>query len=162
MFLEISQNFAKHLCPSLLFNKVRPATLLKKRLEHSCFLMNVAKFLRTSFSQNTSGRLHPIPLWVLVLKALNVFPFLIHFLWLFICCKTKLKKKFFFEKIFVFFTKYTLFAEKNVFIWKKSFIMKMFFTEKNFFYREKYKWKCKKYISHFRNIFLHRKCLCYK
>ena len=41
--------------------------------------------------------------------------------WLFICCKTKLKKKFFFfERIFVFFTKYTLFAEKNVFIWKKK------------------------------------------
>ena len=45
--------------------------------------------------------------------------------WLFICCKTKLKKKFFFfERIFVFFTKYTLFAEKNVFIWKKKFIEK--------------------------------------
>ena len=68
--------------------------------------MNVAKFLRTSFSQNTSGRLLPI------LKALNVFPFLIHFLWLFICCKTKLKKNFCFEEIFVFFIKYTLFAEK--------------------------------------------------
>ena len=38
----------------------------------------------------------------------------------------------------------------------------MFFTEKNFFYREKYKWKCKQYIFHFRNIFLHKKCLCYK
>ena len=57
---------------------------------------------------------------------------------MFICCKTKLKKKKqFFEKIFVFYTKYTLFAEKNVFIWKKSIIMKIFllrktiFTEKN-------------------------------
>ena len=86
----------------------------------------------------------------------------VHRLWLFICCKTKLKKIFFFEKIFVFFTKYTLFAEKNVFIWKKSFIMKMFFTEKNFFYRENYKWKFKKDTSHFRNIFLYKKCLCYK
>ena len=76
--------------------------------------------------------------------------------------KLSWKKIFFFEKIFVFFTKYTLFAEKNVFIWKKSFIMKMFFTEKNFFYREKYKWKFKKDISHFRNIFLYKKCLCYK
>ena len=46
---------------------------------------------------------------------------------------------FFFEKIFVFFTKYISFAEKNIFIWKKSFIFKIFFTEKNFFYREKYK-----------------------
>ena len=54
-------------------------------------------------------------------------------LWLFICCKSKVKKKFCFEKIFLFFTKYTLFAEKNVFIWKKIF-----------FCRKKYKWKCKK------------------
>ena len=60
-------------------------------------------------------------------------------LWLFICCKTKFKKKFFWKKYFCFFTKCTLFAEKNLFIWKKSFIMKKFFTEKNFFYREKYK-----------------------
>ena len=46
---------------SLFFNKVagqaRPATLLKKRLWHRCFPMNFAKFLRTTFSQNTSGRL---------------------------------------------------------------------------------------------------------
>ena len=41
---------------------------------------------------------------------------------LFICYKTKLKKSlfFFFEKIFVFFTKYTLFSEKNDFILKKK------------------------------------------
>ena len=42
----------KHLCQSLFFNKVaglRPATLLKKRLWHRCFLVNVAKFLRTPF-----------------------------------------------------------------------------------------------------------------
>ena len=31
---------------------------------------------------------------------------------------------------------------------------------KNFFYRETYKRKYKKYISHFRNIFLHRKNIC--
>ena len=50
----------KHLCQSLLFNKVaglRPATLLKKRLWHRCFPVNFAKFLRTPFLQNTSGRL---------------------------------------------------------------------------------------------------------
>ena len=40
-------------------------------------------------------------------------------LWLFICCKTKLKKKFFLKK-YVFYTKYTLFAEKNNFMWKKN------------------------------------------
>ena len=36
----------------------------------------------------------------------------------------------------------------------------MFFTEKNVFYREKYEWQCKKYISHFRNIFLHKNKIC--
>ena len=57
-------NFAKftgkHLCQSLFFNKVaglRSATLLKKRLWHRYFPMNFVKFLKTSFLQNTSGRL---------------------------------------------------------------------------------------------------------
>ena len=50
----------KHLCQSLFFNKVaglRSATLLKKRLWLRCFHVNFAKFLRTPFFQNTSGRL---------------------------------------------------------------------------------------------------------
>ena len=50
----------KHLCHSIFFNKVpglRPATLLKNRLWHRCFPVNFAKFLRTPFLQNTSGRL---------------------------------------------------------------------------------------------------------
>ena len=48
----------KHLCQSFFFNKVtvlRPAPLLKKRLWHRCFLVNLVKFLRRLFSQNTSG-----------------------------------------------------------------------------------------------------------
>ena len=60
----VHRNFAKftgkHLCQSLFFDKVailRPATLLKKRLWHRCFPVNFAKFLRTPFLQNTSGRL---------------------------------------------------------------------------------------------------------
>ena len=36
---------------------LRPATLLKKILCHRCFPVNFAKFLRTPFLQNTSGRL---------------------------------------------------------------------------------------------------------
>ena len=36
---------------------LRPATLLKKRLWQRCFPVNFAKFLRTPFLQNTSGRL---------------------------------------------------------------------------------------------------------
>ena len=34
-------------------NSLRPTTLLKKRLWHRCFSVNLAKFLRTLFSQNT-------------------------------------------------------------------------------------------------------------
>ena len=59
----VLRNFAKfsgkHLCRSLFVNKAtgQPATLLKKRLWHKCFPVNFAKFLRTPFLQNTSGRL---------------------------------------------------------------------------------------------------------
>ena len=42
----------KHLCLHLC---LRPATLLKKRLWHRCFLVNFAKFLRTPLLQSTSG-----------------------------------------------------------------------------------------------------------
>ena len=56
----VLRNFAKftgkHLCQSLFFNKfagLRPSTLSKG---HTCFLVNFAKFLRTPFLQNTSGR----------------------------------------------------------------------------------------------------------
>ena len=52
----VLKNFAKftgkHLCHSLFFNKVKglwPATLLKKRLWHRCFPVNITKFLRTLF-----------------------------------------------------------------------------------------------------------------
>ena len=51
----VIKNFGKftgqHLCHSL-FNKVtgiKPATLLKRRLWHRFFPVNIAKFLRTSF-----------------------------------------------------------------------------------------------------------------
>ena len=60
----ILKNFAKftgkRLCQSLLLNKVEglsPSTLSKKWLWYRCFPVNFAKFLRTPFLQNTSGRL---------------------------------------------------------------------------------------------------------
>ena len=58
----VLRNFAKltekHLYQSLFFNKVAgSATLLKKRLWRKYFPVNVKKFLRTPFLQNTSGRL---------------------------------------------------------------------------------------------------------
>ena len=62
---RVFKNFAKftgkHLCQSLFFNNagLRPATLLKIRLWHKCFPVKFAKFLRTTFIQNTSGRFLP-------------------------------------------------------------------------------------------------------
>ena len=45
----------KHLCQSLFSNKVadlRPATLVKKKLWHTCFSVNFVKFLRTPFTEH--------------------------------------------------------------------------------------------------------------
>ena len=51
--ISVLKNFEKftekNLCRNFLFNKIatlRPATLLKKRLQHSCFPVNFAKFLK--------------------------------------------------------------------------------------------------------------------
>ena len=58
---DVLRKFAKftekHLCQSLFFAGLRPVTLLKKRLWHRCFPVKFAKFLRTPFSRNISGRL---------------------------------------------------------------------------------------------------------
>ena len=56
MFLQISQNSLQKSVPDL---SCRPqsGTLLKKRLWQRNFPVNFAKFLRTSFLQNTFGRL---------------------------------------------------------------------------------------------------------
>ena len=57
----------KHLCRSLFFNKVvglKPATFLKKKLRHTCFHVNFAKFLRTPFLSE--------PFWWLFLESLTV------------------------------------------------------------------------------------------
>ena len=51
VFLEISQNSQENTCVSFLIK------LLRKRLWHRRFSVNFAKFLRTRFLQNTSGRL---------------------------------------------------------------------------------------------------------
>ena len=63
MFFKIGvlKNFANFTeTPMLesLLNKVAVLeawNFIKKRLQHRCFLVNFAKFLRTSFLQNTSG-----------------------------------------------------------------------------------------------------------
>ena len=54
----VFRNFAKFTgkqSPESLVPEPRPATLLKKRLWHTCFPLNLAKFLRIFFLQNTSG-----------------------------------------------------------------------------------------------------------
>ena len=58
VFLEISQNSQKHLCQSLFFNKF---FLLKNRLWHRCFPVNLVKFLRAPFYVNTSGGCFCLP-----------------------------------------------------------------------------------------------------
>ena len=50
---NFTKSTGKHLCQNLFFNKVaslRAATLLKKKLWHRCFLMNIVKFPRIPFS----------------------------------------------------------------------------------------------------------------
>ena len=51
-FLKYFAKFTGKQAPGL-----RRATLLKKRLQHRCSLVNFAKFFRTPILQNTSGRL---------------------------------------------------------------------------------------------------------
>ena len=57
----VLKNFAKftekHLCQSLFFNNLRPATLLKKGLWHRCFPVNFVKILRKPFSIEHLGLL---------------------------------------------------------------------------------------------------------
>ena len=63
---DVLTNFAKftgkNLCQNLIKLQARklffrPATLLKKRLWHRCFPVNISKFERTLFLKKTSGRL---------------------------------------------------------------------------------------------------------
>ena len=88
---DVLKNFSiftgKHLCWSLLLNKwqvFRSAALLKKRLQHSCFPVNIAKFLRTAFLQNISGgRLYIITFNTLQSRksvAVSMFPIFYQFI----------------------------------------------------------------------------------
>ena len=55
---NVAKFTGKHLFQSLFSNKVsslRPATLLKMRFWHRCFLVTFARFVRTVFLKNTSG-----------------------------------------------------------------------------------------------------------
>ena len=61
----------KHLCQSLFFNKVAGLRPLLKNW-HRCFPVNFAKFLRTPFLQNSSGRLFLSTLIWWCLKGLTL------------------------------------------------------------------------------------------
>ena len=71
---------AKHLYRSLFFNKVAGlllATLLKKRIWHSCVPMNFAKFLRTTFFKK------PVQ-WLFLVRDVSTTtskPFLFHIIY---------------------------------------------------------------------------------
>ena len=70
---EISQKSQGKVCAGISsLDKVklcRSATLLKKRLWRRCFLVNFAKFVRTPFLQNTTGRLLLIIAVTIVVKG---------------------------------------------------------------------------------------------
>ena len=51
-FRNLAKFTEKHLCQSLLFKSLRPATLLRKRLSDRCFPVSFGKFLRTLFFTN--------------------------------------------------------------------------------------------------------------
>ena len=74
----VKNGVLRNLCQSLFINKVaglRPASLLKKRLFCKCLPVNFAKFLRTSFLQNTFGRLlpHYDPRINIILKMATIY-----------------------------------------------------------------------------------------
>ena len=55
---KITKFIGKTICAGVFFNKVAglsPATLLKKKLLHRCFLVNFANNLRAHILQNTCG-----------------------------------------------------------------------------------------------------------
>ena len=60
MIWEISQNSQENTCARVYFLiqlQALACNFIKKRLWHRCLPFNIAKFLRTPFLQNTSGRL---------------------------------------------------------------------------------------------------------
>ena len=60
VFLKISQISQENTCSRVSFLielQAETCSFLKKILWHRCFPLNFAKFLRTPFLQNTSGRL---------------------------------------------------------------------------------------------------------
>ena len=79
---SVLKNFTKlsrkHLCQSFFFNKVaslRPATLLKKRLQHKCFPVNLVKFLRIIFLRSTPETASSSPFRTATFISLRAFKY---------------------------------------------------------------------------------------
>ena len=54
MFLEISRNSHENTCARVSFlTKLQACNFIKNRLQHRCFPVNIAKFLRTPFFNRT-------------------------------------------------------------------------------------------------------------
>ena len=55
LLLKISEYSQKKTCVTISFfdQDTKPATLSKKRFQHRCFPVNIAKFLRTPIFKNT-------------------------------------------------------------------------------------------------------------
>ena len=77
-------------------------------------------------------------------------------IWLFICCKTKLKKKIFFWKNICVFYKIYIICRKNVFIWKKKVLYWKFFLLKKTFTETNINENVKIYISFEKCIFMQK------
>ena len=92
LLLKILQYSQDNICVGVSFNRVAGlygCNVVKKRLQHSCFLVNIAKFFRTPILNNIYERL----LLKLTLKIAN-------YLWKFYCVKTCCQRGFeFFTKI---------------------------------------------------------------
>ena len=101
------------------------------------------------FGGNFYCLLHIATTTIWLLSILKQGSFLVSYIWLFICCKIKLKKIIFFKKRrYLFFFKYILFAEKKLCVWKKI-------CKKNFFCWKKLPQK----MSHLTNTLFYRKCI---
>ena len=56
MFLKISQNSHEHTCFGISFS-AKLLAVIKKKPQHRCFTVNIAKFLRTPILKNIRERL---------------------------------------------------------------------------------------------------------
>ena len=69
VFKNLAKFTGKHLCQNHFLNKatgLRPVTLLKKRLWHKCYPVNLVNFLR-----NHSNRTSPTDYFLIKLLAFN-------------------------------------------------------------------------------------------